>query len=232
MSDQIIEVDFTPIYEFHYCQIPNFEYCFLLIDEQNRALHSPFECKDYLQDMFYCEYEKKAAGIWGIHWKPGMINMDVEKFRVVLMGGGEILEPRIAHLKEFLNAFDTALGFELSEVYPTKSSERIVVEFDKRWTQNGPLLSAYMTLLRLYGLYEGGDVREYLKKLELTSTKNASPNFMQKDVSNMIAYHGASRYAALLDGKIPESKWSDFNNMTEVHDTGVFGFKNFPTSEL
>jgi hypothetical protein len=154
MTEQIV-VDYSPINEFHYCQMPNFEYCFLLIDGKNRALHSPFECKDYLQDMFYCEYTGKSAGIWGIHWKAGMIDMDVEKFRVVLMGGAEILEPKIDHLKKFLNIFDSALGFELSEVYSTNSEKRIVVEFSKKWTQNGPLLSAYMTLLRLYGAYDG-----------------------------------------------------------------------------
>lgn len=234
MSDTL-EIDYAPISEFRYNQISNYEYQFLLIDKNNKALHTPFECKDYLQDIFYCEYVKKNSNIYGISWKPGMLDIDVEYFRVVLMGGREELEGKIPALQKFINVFDSAQGIPLSKVYPTTNPKNIVVEFHKLWTENGPKLSAYMTLLRLWGAYtEEEDVLEYLKKIikELRYDKFSGPLFMRKDIYNLSIENRLGRLAALLAGVKVQHNWSDFSSIEEVHDTGLMEYEEFPTVEV
>jgi hypothetical protein len=71
-----------------------------------------------------------------------------------------------------------------------------------------------------------------LKKIVKKSAKESLPLFMHKDVSNLYEHNGVARYAALLAGQIPQSNWSDFTDMTEVHDTGIFGFDKFPQLEV
>lgn len=224
-----MEIDLTPIRNFRYIQISNHSFQFLLLDENNKALHSPFECKDYLQDIFYCEYTGNSHEIWGLLWKKGMLNTDVETFKMALLGGRETLKGRIPHLKSFLNQLEDAQGIPHTEVYETPNEKHIVVEFSKKWTESGPLLSAYTTAIRLAGTYEGGDIIEYLQnlwKLFKTGKEDVFPRYMRVDVERLNLSIG--KLAALLQGKQVECCWEDFTDIEVVHDTGIIGYSDFP----
>lgn len=233
MTEQI-HVDLTPISEFRYCQISNHLFQFLLLDKNNRALHSPFECKDYLQDIFYCEYTGKNAGIYGISWKPGMLDINVETFRLALHGGKVTLDGRVEMLQKFLNEFENSLGIQPSTVSATDDSKIIVVDFSKEWTSNGPLLSAFTTLIRLSGTYNGENPIEYLSSLLQykvpANRPQGFPDYMLVDIKRLD--NTLPKFAALLEGRRPEHQWDNFKSIMFVHDTGIVGFKDFPKANV
>jgi len=235
MSEKV-HVDMTPIKEFRYCQISNHKFQYLLVDKNYRALHSPFECKDYIQDIFYTEYTGHSGEIWGMLWKQGMLDMDVEYFKLALHGGSLELEEKAPHLQKFLNTFEEALGIPESKVYGTDDPKIIVVEFNKEWTVNGPLLSAYTTLIRISGGYAGKESpMEYLKELSKYSSweqtpPNKYPRYITPDVGNLGT--SLNRFSALLKGLRPKHDWNSFNNMSRVHNTGIVGFKQFPSAPV
>lgn len=235
MSEEtLIHVDLTPISEFRYCQISNHLFQFLLLDKNNRALHSPFECKDYLQDIFYCEITGKPSKIYGIDWHQGMLDINVETFRLALSGGKVTLDGRVEMLQNFLNLFEIQLGISPSKVSKTDDPKIIVVDFSKEWTSNGPLLSAFTTLIRLSGTYDGGNPIEYLSSLLQykvpANRPQGFPDYMLVDIKRLD--NTLPKFAALMEGKRPEHQWTDFKSIMFVHDTGVVGFKNFPVANI
>lgn len=234
MSKNLPHVDLTPINEFRYIQIPNYDFTFILLDQNLKAVHSAFQCKDYLQDIFYTEYTGKAAEIWGIEWSQGMLEMDVEYFKMALHGGNIPLRSQAKRLQNFLNQFEASLQIPFTKVSPTDNPLIILVEFSKAWTENGPLLSAFTTLIRLGGMYHSGSPVKYLKKIHEYKHPNKQPKgfkqYMFVDISRMD--NSLPKLAALLQGKKPVHNWSDFRNINWVHDTGIVGFRDFPTVKV
>lgn len=228
----MLKIDLSPISQFRYNQISNYNFCFLLLDENLRAVHSPFMCKDYLQDIFWCENTGKPAGIYGIDWKQGMFNISPQRYRMALLGGKECLKDRKEALTEFLHIFEEAQGIAKSEIFETDSDNNIVLEFDKEWTQNGPLLSTFTSLIRLSGAYSvGEDVSEYLKKLaEFANKKHDFPKYMTPDINRMD--NSLVRLLAILSGKKIEHSWDKFDNVAKAHNKGLVGFEGFPTISL
>lgn len=225
MEIETTEIDLTPISEFKYCQEPNHSFNFLLLNEQNQAVHSPFQCKDYLQDIFWSEVTGNDSEIWGIEWSQGMFNINRPMFRMALLGGQENMEDRIPYLWEALNLFETALGFTPSKIYRTSNPKHIVVEFSKEWTRNGPLLSSLTSLIRISADYKGGDFLEYLHTVLKELPSNLTP-YMRVEKQRL----GITlpRFSALLQGMTPECSWEDFDDIQDVHDTGIVEFSGFP----
>lgn len=225
---EALTIDLDPLEDFQYNQISNYKFEYMLLNPELRVVHSPFECKDYLQDIFWCEHNKKSSSIYGLKWKHGMYDVNAPFFYMALSGGSEILEHRAEKLEAFLNLFEEPLGIEPSEVYPTDNNKVIVVKFSNAWTINGPMLSAYTTLIRIAGVYEEGDPMQYIMKVKDNDLKQ--PNYMEVEryrLSNTI-----TKLAALLEGRRPECKWSDITDIGSVHNTGIMNFSAFPTAKL
>jgi len=232
MPKQIISVNLAPKYTFSYNQLSNYNFNMTLLDENNQIVFSPVMCKDYFQEIFYSEYTGKSAAIFGLFWKKGMFNVEQEFFKVLLMGGGVSLKDHTKDLQKFLNYFDKSQGFQKTTVIETDNTQNIVVNFSKEWTQNGPLLSAFMTLLRLGGAYDRKSKKTalaYLKSIHPASRqKPKMPGYVQKDATNLLVT--IERLAALLKGVKITHKWQSFseNNIHAVHDTGLNGYAGFP----
>lgn len=235
----MVKVDLSPMKKFNYIQVANYKFEFFLLNEKFQALHTPFDCKDYLNDMFFAEYTGNPITIWGLVWKQGMIDISQEVFHLALSGGKEVLKDRIAGMQEFMNHFDKAQGFRPTEIHETEDEKVIVVDFSKEWTQNGPLLSAYMTLLRISGTFQAGeDPLEYMKRLmkegiDKKETGGYSyPKYMVKDVNNLPKY--IHKAAAVLAGVKVEHSWDKFvgKDSHSVHNTGIIGYSDFPTVEI
>lgn len=220
-----VTVDLTPLQEFRYCQISNHLFEFMLLTEDYRVVHSPFECKDYLQDIFYCEHNNKKSSIWGLSWKKGMYDVDAKRFNMALSGGSLELKDHAEPLQNFLNAFEDALDIEHTVISLTDNPKIIVLNFSRDWTINGPMLSAYTTLIRIAGAYKDGDVMQYL--LQIRDKDIEYPDYVEVEASRMRS-NTLPKLAGLLEGKRPEHQWSDLNSIGESHDTGIMAFDDFP----
>jgi hypothetical protein len=221
-----------PVTIHKYAQIPNHEFCLALLDGDNRTLHTPFECKDYLQDIFFSEYTGKEISVYGLKWKQGILNLDQPTFKLALFGGEELLEKHAKDLETFLNFFDSSQKMLESKVFTTDDPHNIVVEFDKKWTSSGPLLSAYTTLIRVAGAYSGGDPVEYLKAMNKIreEKKKIKPEYSFVDVHRL----GTTmrKLFALLKGEVFDYPWSKIASGGIAHNTGIVGYADFPVADL
>lgn len=229
----MLKIDLAPIKTFRYSQISNHNFNFLLLTDDLKALHTPFQCKDYLQDIFYCEYTGKKAQIYGLEWVPGMVDMSKPFFKLALMGGKENLKDLMPTMQAFLNIFEDAQGIPRCSFEETEDPTTVVVTFSKDWTANGPLLSTFTTLIRLSGGYKEGDAMDYLKKLqEVRENYNSGkvtqgfPNFMIKDALRIDDF--IWKLAAILQGIKVEHSWDAFSNIMYVHNWGLAGYKDYP----
>lgn len=227
--NEVLTIDLSPIEEFKYNQISNHKFEFVLLNPELKAIHSAFECKDYLQDIFYCEHNNRTSSIYGLKWKPGMFDVHQPRFFLALNGGTEKIGLRTEQLQKFLNTFEEVLGIEPTQVFPTESEKIIVLNFSIDWTINGPMLSAYTTLIRAAGSYEEGDVLEYLQ--DLVAEKIKAPAYVGIERARL-AEGNLEKIAALLQGKRPEYSWSDLNSIQQAHDTGITNFSSFPRVKL
>jgi hypothetical protein len=243
-----IAVDLRPVNTFRYNQISNYKFQFVLLGDENQALHTPVECKDYFQDIFFTESTGISTDVYGIHWEQGRVTPG-EYYRIALLGG-EVsnLEQLLPNIQMFVNDFENALGFPCSHFYPTENPGVVVVEFPKEWTVNGPMISAFTSLLRLGWLYTGEEsVLKYLKKIaiykdDLKRPQNF-PRFMKVEIKRLD--NTIRKLASLLKGKKYEKKWDDIEIPSDIdpdyleefmieyiHDFGLVDCKDFPQEEV
>jgi hypothetical protein len=231
---ELIKIDLTPLEDFQYNQISNYKFEFMLANSDLQVVHTPFECKDYLQDIFWCETMKKSATLYGLKWKPGMFDITTEYFYLVLSGGSVVLNTHIEPLKKFLNTFEEKLSIEPTEIYATENEKIIVLKFNREWTTCGPMLSAYTTLIRVAGAYQGGDVMDYLFDLSEGKLLNV-PEYVVVEKKRLKGDTGEGepniyKLAALLEGKKYKGKWEDVSSMGMAHHYGITTTQHFPTS--
>lgn len=250
MIDNNRTIDMTPVHKFTYCQIHNKAFNFFLVEE-GKMVHSWFECKDYLQDIFWSEYQEQYISVHGLQWGPGKLknlNPKGGRFELGLHGGGVALKPLAGRLEEVLRQFDKAQGFKESEVEVTADPKVVVVHFSKEWTLNGPLLSAFTTIIRLFPHFnEGEDVVEGLHRLRgkyLTLDKEDGvyrANVDGEEFSTpLLAFTRVEmarfsttyrKLLGLMEGKKVEMTWKDSGEGYEVHNLGVVGCTTFPMGE-
>lgn len=228
---EIMEVDLSPNNKFNYEQIPNYKFCLVLLDKNNKALHTPYECKDYLQDMFWSENTGKDVNVYGLEWKAGKFDPKSPRFRLALLGGQVNLKPIVKSLQEFLNYFDRAQEIELTKVFETKDEKVIVVDFDNKWAFCGPMLSAFTTLIRVSGAYKNGDPIDYLKSIVGKSRDSKmKPDYIKIEVYRL--ENTLPKIAALLAGKRINYSWDATSDGMNAHNTGIHGYTEFPIVDV
>jgi hypothetical protein len=232
-----ITVDISPLKTFNYNQIPNHNFCLALVGPDYKILHTPSTCKDYLQDMFWCEYTKHTADIYGLKWTPGIIDLTQKRFYLALFGGDVVLSEIKDWLQEFINYFDDSQKIDRTIVMETTDPKVLVVEFDREWTLSGPMLSAFTTLIRVSGPYKGGDPIPYLIEMYNMAKTNAPniinmivPKYSIVDISRLTRTF--KRLLALLAGKVFSYDWNNIKNTMSAHETGIVGYADFPEAEL
>ena len=208
-------------------------FTFTFIDANNRGLHTPAQCKDYFQDLFWSEYNNKPCAVWGFTWKPGMLDKDAKTYRMALQEKGSDLTSMSKRLLHFLAEFEQAQGFKYSVVLDTTQSDTIVLEFDARWTHSAPMISAFTSLVRLGFTYPGGLIQDYLARLQT----DAKPEDWRKKDS---AVHRrclpdaqrlkviGPRIMALLNGVFPTLPYTEISTAGGAHNTGIVGWSSFP----
>lgn len=232
----MIKIDESPLKTFAYSQIQNYGFSFVLLNEKFQALHTPFMCKDYLQDMFWAEYTGATEQtVYGLTWGKGSFSVEQDRFPLCVLGGKFKMKERIPYLTELLNRFEAPLGIPLTVIEETQHDHAIVCMMPKAWTTNGPMLSSYTSLIRISGAYKGGDPIAYLKELNkpvmcpktYKQLWTPDPSYMTPDIGRLSTT--LPRFAALLHGNRPVTEWADTKNMTAAHNLGIMGFTGFPT---
>lgn len=218
---ETITVNETPIHEFKYVQVSNYGFCYALLSPENQYMHTPFMCKDYLQDIVWSETTGMSSDLWGIKWNKGMFDITQKRFRIALIGGSVSMKSRAKNLQVLLNHFDDAQGIDRSEVFYTQDNSIIVVDFDSAgWTFCGPMLSALTTIIRVSPQYKASmSPKEYLEDVYNRRNTDLTPKFMQVEAQRLEST--LPKLLALLDSKKIPMDWSVSTNVRHAHNNGI-----------
>jgi hypothetical protein len=228
----MITINIKPVHYYFYNQIPNHDWEMAILTDDNQLLHSPVTCKDYLQDMLWCENMKKNGSVYGLIWEPGFFDITKPRFRLAILGGDFEMRSRVPFLQEFLNYFDDAQGIERSIVTETDKDNQLVIEFDNAWTLCGPMMSAFTTLVRISGAYMGGDPMDFLKEMDKLrqNNKHVIPAYSNVDVYRLV--NTLKKLAALLAGKKAFLPWDKIDSANSAHMMGIMGWSKFPSVDV
>lgn len=208
-------------------------FTFSLIDAEGVTMHTPAQCKDYLQDLWWSEYNEKPTSVWGFTWKPGKIKTDEKLYRFALRDDrSKTLLDRKKGMVSYLNAFEKALGFDLSTIEETENGNNVLIlNAAGGWFKHCPMISAFTTITRLGMLYEGGDPIEYITGLAKKFPKDggyygkAPAGFfdaMMADLGRIKTI--LPRLKLLMSGEYPKAKWTEFSTGGNAHEGGIIGY--------
>jgi len=218
-----------------YQQIPNHGFLFALLDETGRALHTPFECKDYLQDIFYSENNRRRATIWGMSWEPGTISPELEWYYLLLRDRDINLLKKAPSMLKFLHYFEDAQGFQKSSILVYDDDPHtVVLKFSGEWTKNSGILSTFSTCIRLSGPYKvsSGDPMEFLRATYRDYRKSGkiSPEYSEVDYERLPRFF--SRLLAFSRGYKVPGTWEDTPNVQSAHDHGIIYYPDYPVADF
>lgn len=214
------------------------QWSFVNFDEKQNAwigLHSPFVCKDYLQDMFWSELEKKGEySIYGFKYKDqikSMIENQENYFLCIRLQKGTTktgpfinLKDKETNLLEFVNFFTRnpsifSKSFELKGSLDD-SEEQLVLKVKRTVFKNPLYISLFTFLVRVGLLYDKSvEQMEFLKKCEL--------------FSNDAGYRSAALLALekFSDNYMPIKNYNDYDSVSNVHNnSGIVAAQRDPDS--
>ena len=146
------------------------EYAFVNADLQ--VLHTPFTCKDYLQDTVMSQHHQIPVTIYGFSHTPGKNPiLDLDRTRLLLVNAeDEKFLEKIPSMLEFVNQIEKKLKLKRTKASlvgnpPKKYNNGAVYLLgSNRWLLSPPLISLYSLLLRVGFLHKSGD--DYQKTID------------------------------------------------------------------
>lgn len=205
-------------------------FTFTMVDASYTGLHTPFQCKDYFQDMFWVEHNKQAATVCGFPWTPGQIDPAAPFFTMALRYPG--IGSRRAAMRTFIRDFDRPLAFTPTALRSTDNPSIVLLTFDGRWTQSAPLFSALTTIIRLAYIYPlSMTLPEFFAAVsQMSETFRETYKWSGGALYSPVATADISRFREtrprlerLLAGHIPTLSYHDIPSANHAHGTGIMG---------
>lgn len=205
-----------------------FAFCQLNKDGSLETVQPISPCKDYLNDIVYCEHMKIAMTAYGLKYSPQGIfkGTDLAYLAIKIlpyMNGtkyGEFdkheenLKNNIKNLQKFINYFDKAFALEKTIIHPSTLDGAFAVEFSQEWCKYTYTISLFSLLLRIGQFYDG-------KKTPVEHIKTFSAFAQDTYLVNSIK----DKIMKLLDLKrFPELDMKTLTQGTGVHNFGIMAF--------
>lgn len=226
-----IAINTKPLYEFKYIESGNNDFRFSLITENNQILTTPFQCKDYLNDIFYSELNNIPVTVYGIKWTPGQIDVSVNEFRILIFTPRANLQLMAKNMISFINKFEDILKIPRSTYAHADVENGIVIIFSRMWIENTRMISTFATLIRLSGDYNPTEsIDDYFDRILNTNSLYKFPSFMTPELVRKKDLIKKFRYM-LLGNKPEDNIEKKVTSPYTIHEMGLFNLKNFPPQE-
>lgn len=180
-------------------------------------------CKDYLNDVVWCEHLKSEMTAYGFKYAyKGIFNRT--KFAYIAikilpyMSGDKYndfdtheknLKDNINNLLRFINHFDGIFGLQKTEVLDADNG-MFVLKFDKGWARYTYTISLFSLLVRLGQFYKDGDPMLFIKNFK---------DFSQDVYLVQATYAKIDKLVKLKS--FPEFDLNSLNAGTSVHNFGI-----------
>lgn len=193
-----------------------------LLDEGNTRLHTPIQCKDYLQDAFWSETKKKNVEVYGFVWKPGTLPLDQRRYSLEVSAGSKSSLEGLENSLALLHEWERRLKFARTLLWTVGNHPGYVFRLSQAWFKQPIRISTVSLMIRVGTKYtEGRDPIEYLSMLEKT------PYPQDKSVVNT----AMKRLTTIWEEKkFPAQTFEQFKEEYEMHNGS--GLRDYKRSEL
>jgi hypothetical protein len=214
-----------------------------LLDENLKSLHKAVNCKDYLQDLFWCEYTKREDSQYGFYWKPTLGEPFLtqewyivgftcsNKFALLGKDGTVFSSKNIEGLTKVLHHMEKCLDIPESTVQQTDKDE-FFVKFHRKWTEKPTMLSTFLLMCRAGLDYsdEFGDVEKYLLTIGDIDYAKLPFSYSDNAVTYLSSLNGKATLDKLFQGK-PNFRltWESMECIRSVHNYS--GFSDYSGGE-
>jgi hypothetical protein len=130
--------------------------------EMYEAYHASTCCKDFFTDIFWSERMGKPTSIHGFSWAPGTLSLNEPWYYMALEHSKDISALEI-RLQWFMNEFDKAYGFPLTQVKGVGS--KLLIAFANEWTRRPVLVSMVTAIMRVGLMADAPDVKDAFAQL-------------------------------------------------------------------
>jgi len=182
-----------------------------------RALHSPFVCKDFIQDMFWAEIMGKTYDLYGFTYRNELQPILKDSFYTVAIkeqssenhsGPFNDLDVKEENLLKFLNGFSilTKLYFKKIQTSVSDDKKTLVIRISKDVFSHPVIISLFTFLVRIGLKYKGSvSPEEFLEKGEL--------------FGNDAGYRSAAIFVLKeIKSKKFISSFKDFSSINKIHN--------------
>lgn len=108
----------------------------------------PFRCRDYLNDILYCEETSKShSEVYGFRYDPAKQKIDRDRTRLILHCASPAMIQQMKDNQAILTTVENAGGFAHSKIIDVKDNT-ICVEGDPVWMRANFMISLYTYLLK------------------------------------------------------------------------------------
>lgn len=161
---------FTPFTgRFSYAEAVHGKVTMGIMNPEGVELCGRMHCKDFIQDAFLSEREKKRGGIWGFGWDHGQIDPYAETQRLSLTYLDEgLLKRAKSNLEKFMNSWEEKAGFgPPSTVTQAEGApSTLIITYPRGWTEQPIRFGALTLLIRAATGWDGTqDPLSYMQDL-------------------------------------------------------------------
>lgn len=174
-----------------------------------KQLHEPVMCKDFITDLFWAEETKQIAEIYHFKWEPNGEILLEEEHSIYMYLKGEYLTKRGELLQNFLNEFEVKMNIPYSQVKP--DGKGLLITFNKKWRVKPYLISLFTLLLRVGLSYNNEDLIDFLEGYEKPYSA-----FSYNDVSYI--KQSLSKIKRLLNQEEFKQEYSDYLKIHDIHN--------------
>jgi hypothetical protein len=196
--------------------VPNLVLC----DNKGNALTEKVRCKDYFQDVFWGQYQKKVGESvtkYGFTWKVIPKYHNKLWYYLGMSYINEDMNNYSSNLLSFLNKIEDKLGFKKSTIIVTDDTKHLLIRFNKSWTKKPYLLSSFLLFSRIGLKYENTTISNFLKKWPDSQEKYDNANIR----------NSMPLLLKIVDGVVFKDTWKSIRDIEECHsNSGVVAFNN------
>jgi len=197
-----------------------------VLDDEGNIIMRLFQCKDYIQDLYWAEYFKKDIIKYGLRYDGVNLNNLLNKGTIKLLvtsKDGIDYKPVIDNIIRALNLVESRFDIEKSTYEVSETDDKdVVIFFNEGWFKMPYMISLFMLLVKTTKDFTGDTIESLIEYFTKNDTKLLGNNYSQQIM--FFNKHNILQQL-IIDLEFPEDNWENYKTVDDCHDDcGLMAF--------
>lgn len=209
-------IEFT----YHLTEINTGDMLNSILDDNNNIITKLFQCKDYMQDIYWAELNNKKISQYGLIYdgenQKNILGKKTIKLLITSKDPEHTTSKSIQKTINLLNIIEDILNIDKSTYEKVDDSEDVVVFFDESWFKTSYMISLFMLFIKTGMYFDGENIDDIIEYYKKNITKHNS-NY-QNQILFLNKYNILKNF--IINNEFPDHAWDKYLNVSQVHDKG------------